>query len=1215
MTISLTDNSPRIAVDFGSITAGQTHKSFTVSFEFFDDADLNVYINGTLKTLTTHYTVTGGNGSTGTISLLTAGTSVTDKVVITRDIALGRTTDFPTSGPFDVTSLNLELDRFTAIAADLNDEIDRSVRLADFDPDVSLVLPVKDSRKGTVLAFNETTGAVENGPTIATTQTVADISADIETVANNVTIIQNITDNLSAVQNAATNAATAITKAGEAATSATASASSATAAQTAQTAAETAETNAETAETNAETAETNAASSATAAASSATTASGHASTATTKAGEAATSATNAATSATNSATSATNSSTSETNASNSATAAASSASAASTSETNAATSETNALSSKTAAANSASGAATSASNSATSASASATSASQSASSASGASTSATNSANSATNSANSASAASTSASNSASSATSASSAQTAAESARDATLAAYDNFDDRYLGAKSSSPTVDNDGNALIAGSLFFDTVNEAMKIYTGSAWVAAYVTGADFIPTSGGGISGDLAFGDNNKAIFGDGNDLQIYHDGFDSWISDAAGLGNLYIRSNDLIIMNAPNNETLLRASQDGAVTAYYNGSPKLATTNNGVVITGQMNSDTVKTSFISNNVATGGLSIGGGAAYNTGANIIMYGESHGQVGAHIFRDGTTYRLRIAGNSGNISFYDSTGVTQGLLWNASTQRLGLGTTAPTNPLHISSNAGEAILVSNSNASGNSQIKLDGATDFQIGTGQASSGFANKFFLYDATNAATRMVVDNSGNVGIGTDAPLSLMHLKQTTGNAILRINSDSGERRIDFGDATDDDGGRIKYDGSDNLQFYTSGTEHMRVDAGGKLNVNNTTGSARVNISADNWPENALALYSAGIAGQTNFAGMGFFNQDADSPIGQVADIYTNPTGTLSLTANGNPAIQLKYGSHGISGGTAALTVDNAGSVGIGTTTPDSLLELYRGTTAELRISTNDAGTAQLSFNEGTSTTIEGFLKYDGASNDVVLGTSGAANALVVDRDTGNAIFSGSVSATGGFVGAGGLPPTIQIFTSSGTWTKPTGCKKIKVTVQGGGGGAGGCTSQGGNHVSQGGGAGGAAIEYIDVTSVASVSVTRGAGGGGGNGSSGNGASGGTSSFGSYCSASGGSGGVARGGNAGTDTQRAGANCGIGSGGIINIKGTRGGSRQGGIGIFQGGAANLIGNGNGEAGLHGSGGGPASSSGYDSNRRGGAGGAGLVMVEEYY
>lgn len=70
---------------------------------------------------------------------------------------------------------------------------------------------------------------------------------------------------------------------------------------------------------------------------------------------------------------------------------------------------------------------------------------------------------------------------------------TAAENARDATLTAYDNFDDRYLGAKAVAPTLDNDGNALVGGTLYYDTVLEAMQLWTGSAWVAAYVSGAEY--------------------------------------------------------------------------------------------------------------------------------------------------------------------------------------------------------------------------------------------------------------------------------------------------------------------------------------------------------------------------------------------------------------------------------------------------------------------------------------------------------------------------------------------------------------------------------------------------------------------------------------------------------------------------------------------------------------------------------------------------
>ena len=112
-----------------------------------------------------------------------------------------------------------------------------------------------------------------------------------------------------------------------------------------------------------------------------------------------------------------------------------------------------------------------------------TSATNAAASASAASTSASNASTSATNAAASASTATTQASNASSSATA------AAASAASA-LAALDSFDDRYLGAKTSDPALDNDGNALVAGALYFNSVDGVMKLYTGSAWIAAYVSG-----------------------------------------------------------------------------------------------------------------------------------------------------------------------------------------------------------------------------------------------------------------------------------------------------------------------------------------------------------------------------------------------------------------------------------------------------------------------------------------------------------------------------------------------------------------------------------------------------------------------------------------------------------------------------------------------------------------------------------------------------
>lgn len=158
-----------------------------------------------------------------------------------------------------------------------------------------------------------------------------------------------------------------------------------------------------------------------------------------------------------------------------------------------------------ASADAAAASAAAAEDSAVAAASSASSATSSASTATSASSSATSSASTATTQASSATAsastattqagiATTQATNASTSASTASSAATAAEAARDATLAAYDSFDDRYLGSKTSNPTLDNDGNALLAGSLYYNSVAAEMRLYTGSAWVAAYVSGVGFL-------------------------------------------------------------------------------------------------------------------------------------------------------------------------------------------------------------------------------------------------------------------------------------------------------------------------------------------------------------------------------------------------------------------------------------------------------------------------------------------------------------------------------------------------------------------------------------------------------------------------------------------------------------------------------------------------------------------------------------------------
>jgi hypothetical protein len=168
------------------------------------------------------------------------------------------------------------------------------------------------------------------------------------------------------------------------------------------------------------------------------------------------------------------------------------------SEANAATSESNAATSESNAATSESNASTSASTATTQAGIATTQAGNASTSASNASTSESNAATSESNAATSESNAATSASNAATSESNAATSESNAATSASAAAASADAFDDVYLGSKSSDPTLDNDGDPLAAGMLYYNTVSNIMRIYSGSAWENVAVSTVGFTTLTG---------------------------------------------------------------------------------------------------------------------------------------------------------------------------------------------------------------------------------------------------------------------------------------------------------------------------------------------------------------------------------------------------------------------------------------------------------------------------------------------------------------------------------------------------------------------------------------------------------------------------------------------------------------------------------------------------------------------------------------------
>ena len=482
-----------------SYSGNGSTSAFTYTFKITDQDDIEVLIrssNGTetTKTITTHYTVSGvGNAGGGTVTF-TAGNipTSTETVVLRRATPQTQGLDLIENDPLPANSLEDAFDKLTSISQELQEEVDRSIKFSRTNTFTSSEFTVDASnRANKILAFDangeiavtQELGTYKGNWSASTSYSARDIVKD---TSNNNIYISNTAHTSSGSQPLSSNtdsakwdllvdAASATSSASAAATSATNASNSATAAAASAAAAATSESNASTSESNASTSETNAASSAS---------------------SASTSATNAGNSETNAATSATNAANSATSASSSATTATSQASAASTSATNAATSASNASTSETNAASSASTASTAATNAGTSE----------------------------TNAASSASAASSSATSAASSATAAQTAQTAAE-------LALDNFTDIYLGDFSSAPTVDNDGDPLAVGMMYYDTSTNQLKIYSSSGWqnAGSSVNGTSgrYTYTISGTPSSVTGVDDSGNTLAYDAGYIDVYKNG----------------------------------------------------------------------------------------------------------------------------------------------------------------------------------------------------------------------------------------------------------------------------------------------------------------------------------------------------------------------------------------------------------------------------------------------------------------------------------------------------------------------------------------------------------------------------------------------------------------------------------------------------------------------------------------------------------------
>ena len=129
---------------------------------------------------------------------------------------------------------------------------------------------------------------------------------------------------------------------------------------------------------------------------------------------------------------------------------------------------------------------------------------------------------------------------------------------------------------------------------------------------------------------NGDVTFPDGEQAIFGTGSDLQIFHNGSASYITDQ-GTGNLVLQASDaLLVQNGAGTESLLTAYQNGAVTLYHDNSAKFATTSVGADVTGELIADSYNETY---------------AAVTSSSNATTVDCEAGNAFSHTLTENTTF------------------------------------------------------------------------------------------------------------------------------------------------------------------------------------------------------------------------------------------------------------------------------------------------------------------------------------------------------------------------------------------------------------------------------------------------------------------------------------------------------------------------------------------------------------------------------------------
>ena len=633
--------------------------------------------------------------------------------------------------------------------------------------------------------------------------------------------------------------------------------------------------------------------------------------------------------------------------------------------------------------------------------------------------------------------------------------RTLVDSATDSNV--FTDADHTKLDGIEASADVTDTANVTAAGALMdsevtnlaqvkaFDSADYATAAQGSTADSAMQDLVDDTTPQLGGDLASngnDILFADSDKAIFGAGSDLQIYHDGSHSYIEDAAGTGNLKLRTNTLRIENAAGTELSALFVQDGAATLYNDNSAKLATTATGVDVTGTAVTDGLTSDGVATvRVSGAGSTVEAFNVYNTDG-----GSNNSQV--RLYLGASEYNtagrgLRIdagrdSGADGIATFYSvdqaehsdyeaikiltdggvtlshlgsnkiattSTGIDVTGTAKVSTSMMVGSTDAPARDLEIKT-SNPHIRLTDTDGGYTEIFGGSGITTINADKGQNVAGSVLKLSV-DATDGLT---IDSSHNVslpngnldvtgtvtadGLTVQTTNGLDALLESTGTSYQYLqfkNTAEVQNYLGFvGDDFTVTAGNTKYlqvEGNGDISFYedTGTTAKLFWDASAEsLGIGNTSPTRDLTVG-DNAASSYINIKSSAINGISGLA----FGDSGDDNRAQI--IFDNSTDKLQIQNGGGGAL-----------GNRGITLDSSENVGIGTSSPSYSLDVDE-------VGTNSTGTFLLTGGNSASNdyTQTALLKLRGTSINPNQPAHNA-NSSVAEIRLNHADLAGSASS---------------------------------------------------------------------------------------------------------------------------------------------------------------------------------------------------------------